>query len=1411
MKSNTTINFSKFCFSTLLISLCISSSGICQDAKPLPAPVNTAKFTETSPSISADGKTLIFESDRQGDWKLFETRRNGKVWAVPVPITKINSTFYEKSAVGTPCLSYDGNTLFFSASSPKSVGKEDIFYSIREKNGWSAPMNIGYPINSEDNESFPSLSPDGKSLYFSRGKPSEGKNPMTCNRIMVARKGADGTWGNITELQQPINSICEKAPRIMPDGKTLIFSSIRKDGQGNFDFYKSELQTDGSWSEVLALDFINTPFADFGAAVSACGDVMYFVKNGDIVAAPVPFSAVPIVEGFVTDSISGKTLATKILISEFDNPTQTVAEYNSNATDGKYVAILQPHKKYIFEISESGYYRKKVIVDLTDEKTCETIGQDIKLFPMISQEQAKDAYQLSFLAVDAQTNMTIPATFEAKETKSGQTISLNTNEQTLQNQGIFKLKEDYLIEATFAGYRTQGLALRIDDRKDLLPVSIIKLEPISSNFRVKAIDGGTNELLKDAKISITDIATNQSVTVVANPETGECVTNLIKDKKYKIVISSDFFDENEQIIRKTDELASITLKLIPKKTTTITFVAIDAETNKELTSEFTIISEKTGKSYKGKSESEDKPFAMKIDQLDNLKVESSSEGYASGRNLIEITNSILTDKRPMVKIPMIIDRYPLVIRVLDAETQKPIKDAVIKIADLKTGEAKQAVRGKSNDYSSMLRRSGKYDLTLKSEDYLEIKETLEKAPEGNALIITLHKKKALPVNFVIFDAETNRPLRANMTIKLEKSNKNYTLTKESDYEIKVTEREVFTVETSATGYKPLQSTFNMADFSPEKKYSFPVKLEKAVFVLTIKTVNKVTGDPVDADGFAVADLSPKASKPDVARQANGIASVSLNPENKYLLKIEAEGYEPFSQELNKLTSNELVCTLVPKPQESAFLISAVDSVSGRVLDATFKIKPSKSVDLITGRTSEIVPNFKYRVVETDDFSLETFVRGYHLKSENITYQQLGKVKKHTVTMSRDFSVLSLKAYDSENNQPVREVFYSLVDAMNNRPVAAMITLPNGECSADLKPGKEYIIKAQLSGYEDHESRFTASVEDANKPVRLRSLRKITLFLYAIDALKKNKISATFKIHAPDGAVVATGKTDGTRQEVSAQLYSKTNYKVEVLATGYKSYEGKITPDSSMRGERSMIPIWLEKDESKFSFRVIDAQTRKIVPNCKAKMIDVKSNQELNLVKEGDEYFAELSPVASYRLDIEAEGYANYIRKIDPSVLAIKSERKLDISLLRKKENIVAKAPVLTASVTNPKEKLPESKGFDKVEKGKAIVLNNVYFEQSSFIMLKESFPELDKVVQMMKTNPSTKIEIAGHTDNVGDPRLNLALSENRAKVILNYLVGRGIDEDRLTYKGYGGTKPVASNEGEDSKKKNRRVEIVGIQ
>jgi outer membrane protein OmpA-like peptidoglycan-associated protein len=133
----------------------------------------------------------------------------------------------------------------------------------------------------------------------------------------------------------------------------------------------------------------------------------------------------------------------------------------------------------------------------------------------------------------------------------------------------------------------------------------------------------------------------------------------------------------------------------------------------------------------------------------------------------------------------------------------------------------------------------------------------------------------------------------------------------------------------------------------------------------------------------------------------------------------------------------------------------------------------------------------------------------------------------------------------------------------------------------------------------------------------------------------------------------------------------------------------------------------------------------------------------------------------------------------------------------------------TSSVPSAKPTpMPPVDSKPELTRGKTFVLRNVQFEQSSYVLLPESSAELDNVVQAMATNPQWHIDVAGHTDNVGDPRLNLALSENRAKVVANYLIRHGIADDRITTKGYGGTRPIGDNSTETERSKNRRVEVT---
>ncbi len=115
-----------------------------------------------------------------------------------------------------------------------------------------------------------------------------------------------------------------------------------------------------------------------------------------------------------------------------------------------------------------------------------------------------------------------------------------------------------------------------------------------------------------------------------------------------------------------------------------------------------------------------------------------------------------------------------------------------------------------------------------------------------------------------------------------------------------------------------------------------------------------------------------------------------------------------------------------------------------------------------------------------------------------------------------------------------------------------------------------------------------------------------------------------------------------------------------------------------------------------------------------------------------------------------------------------------------------------------------------LEANATIVLKNIFFDPNKYNLMPESDAELDQVVQLMKDNPTLKIQINGHTDNSGKPADNITLSENRARAVTTYLVSRGIAALRLSSKGWGDTKPVADNGTTEGRARNRRTELTVI-
>ena len=115
--------------------------------------------------------------------------------------------------------------------------------------------------------------------------------------------------------------------------------------------------------------------------------------------------------------------------------------------------------------------------------------------------------------------------------------------------------------------------------------------------------------------------------------------------------------------------------------------------------------------------------------------------------------------------------------------------------------------------------------------------------------------------------------------------------------------------------------------------------------------------------------------------------------------------------------------------------------------------------------------------------------------------------------------------------------------------------------------------------------------------------------------------------------------------------------------------------------------------------------------------------------------------------------------------------------------------------------------LNKVQVGSKIILKNIFFDFDKATLRKESAVELDRLVKMLRDVPTLTIEISGHTDNVGSDEYNTKLSKDRAKAVVDYLIVQGIEENRLTYAGYGESQPISDNDAEEGRQENRRTEF----
>ena len=233
--------------------------------------LNHPSINVYAPFISADANAVIFLSDNAEDHALtpFFSYRERADWKEPQVLPKvINTRLNFLRGYG---LSADGTTLFFSTMKSPGVGGFDICTSEwRGGIAWTNPVNLGAPINSRAHEACPSVTPDGKTLYFMRCNRMDQNTAEGCKLFRVDKQ-SNGVWGEPVALPDNINTGNSQTPRIMADAETLIFSSDQMgDSKGGMDLYVTKFRN-GTWSTPVALDFVNTAKHDQYVSVSGLG------------------------------------------------------------------------------------------------------------------------------------------------------------------------------------------------------------------------------------------------------------------------------------------------------------------------------------------------------------------------------------------------------------------------------------------------------------------------------------------------------------------------------------------------------------------------------------------------------------------------------------------------------------------------------------------------------------------------------------------------------------------------------------------------------------------------------------------------------------------------------------------------------------------------------------------------------------------------------------------------------------------------------------------------------------------------------------------------------------------------------------------------------------------------------------
>ncbi len=329
-----------------------------------------SEFSEYWPSLSVDEQKLMFTvmlplESKEGTLPLrmqedfFFSIRTGNQWesrrSAGIPLNTLDNE-------GAHTMTADGMNLYFTACNRRDgKGMCDLYHSTWTDGNWSTPTNLGSPVNTRYSEKHPSISADGRKLYFTSTRPGG----LGSYDIWISVKIGD-SWSEPVNLGDSVNTTgLEQSPFIHPDQQSLYFSSTGWPGMGQGDLFLTKALSKGLWSRSINLGYpINTHNNEMGLTVNARGNRAYFASDRgegtdtDLFTFELPLEIRPVMvsymKGRVYDSRNMKGIEAVMQLIDLETE-EVVMELESHQGNGDYLISLPTDRDYALNVSTDGY------------------------------------------------------------------------------------------------------------------------------------------------------------------------------------------------------------------------------------------------------------------------------------------------------------------------------------------------------------------------------------------------------------------------------------------------------------------------------------------------------------------------------------------------------------------------------------------------------------------------------------------------------------------------------------------------------------------------------------------------------------------------------------------------------------------------------------------------------------------------------------------------------------------------------------------------------------------------------------------------------------------------------------------------------------------------------------------------